>query len=245
MQANIFPVILENAYQLSPYVKHFVFRPVATIPFNYLPGQFITIHFEHEGKILRRSYSIANAPTDNNQIEFAAGYVAGGPGTDLLFGLKIGDTININGPFGRLILKDNDPKRYIMVATSTGITPYRAMMKELCKRMAAEPQLEVVVLLGVQHRTDALYSDEFLALTTQFPQLTFQIHYSREAAEHLATHERCGYVQSGFAELALKPEEDMIYLCGNPAMIDDAFTYLKDHGFSTQNVIREKYISAP
>jgi NAD(P)H-flavin reductase len=43
--------------------------------------------------------------------------------------------------------------------------------------------------------------------------------------------------------LALNPEGDKVYLCGNPAMIDEAFAYLTQNGFTTPHIVREKYIS--
>lgn len=243
MQVNTFPIILENTWMLSPKVKHFVFRSLQETPFDYIPGQFITIHFEHDSKILRRSYSIANIPANDNRIEFAAGYAENGPGTELLFNLKIGDSIQINGPFGRLVLKDDNPKRYILAATSTGVTPFRAMMAELTHRIETNPELHVVILLGVQKSEEILYCDEFLKFANSSSRITFQAHLSRGLRENLAAHEQLGYVQHAFPNLDLHPDEDRVYLCGNPAMIDDAFAYLKDHGFAMQNVIREKYIS--
>ncbi len=243
MQLITFPITLQDAFMASPKVKHFIFKSEQTPAFNYLPGQFITIHFEHDDKIIRRSYSIANVPLQNNRIEFAAGYVEEGPGTNLLFNLKPNDTININGPFGRLTLKDEIPKRYILVATSTGITPYRAMMTELQKRLQANPELHVVILQGVQKRGDILYNDEFLTLAASCPRVTFRAHLSRESEQGMKAHEYTGYVQNSFPDLALNPQEDVVYLCGNPGMIDDSFAYLQDNGFAMQQIIREKYIS--
>ena len=46
-----------------------------------------------------------------------------------------------------------------------------------------------------------------------------------------------------YPELHLNPEQDLVYLCGNPGMIDDSFSYLKEQGFAMQQIIREKYIS--
>lgn len=242
MQVITFPIVLEEAFMISPQVKHFVFRATQTPPFNYTPGQFITIHFEVSGKIVRRSYSIANVPLQNNKIEFAAGYVEGGPGTNLLFNLKPGDAIQINGPFGRLILKEPNPKRYILVATSTGVTPYRAMLPELMRRLEQHPELEVVILQGVQKKEDVLYEQDFLEFAKQCRRAQFRVHLSREA-DNLLDHQLSGYVQTSFPKLDLNPQEDLIYLCGNPGMIDDSFTFLKDNGFAMQQIIREKYIS--
>ncbi len=243
MQVNTFPIVLEESFMISPKVKHFIFKCENTPAFNYLPGQFITIHFERDGKSLKRSYSIANEPNQNNRIEFAAGYFEGGPGTELLFNLKKGDTININGPFGRLIFKDETPGRYILVATSTGSTPYRAMLNELSKRMEQHPKLEVVILQGVQRREEILYPEEFIAFSQKHPKVTFRPYLSRVEVKDLQENEFKGYVQHAFPDLNLNPAEDVVYLCGNPGMIDDAFNYLKDHGFAMQQIIREKYIS--
>ena len=243
MSPTTFPIILEDSYMLSPRVKHFIFKCSNTPVFNYQPGQFITLHFEYENKTFRRSYSIANAPAQDNRIEFAAGYIEGGPGTNLLFNLKPNDILHINGPFGRLILKDSIPQRYILIATSTGITPYRSMINELKHRLLSNPSLEVVILQGVQKREDMLYHNEFLDLSTAFPRVIFRAQLSRETNKNLEAYEYIGHVQSAFDELRLNPEQDMVYLCGNPGMIDDAFADLKDKGFAPQQIIREKYIS--
>lgn len=245
MQANLFPITLVEAIMISPNVKHFIFNADNSPIFDYKPGQFITIHFERDGKQLKRSYSIANVPVKDNRIEFAAGYVEGGPGTDLLFNLSPGDSISINGPFGRLILKEDLPKRYILAATSTGVTPYRAMLAELEQRLRNNPALHVVILLGVQKDVDALYAEEFVNFANNFPgQATFRLQLSRADEATLQPHQFKGYVQHAFSEIELNPSEDVVYLCGNPGMIDEAFEDLKTRGFTMQQIIREKYISA-
>lgn len=244
MQIITFPITLKESTMLSSQVKHFVFNAALDPAFNYQPGQFITVHFERGDKSIKRSYSIANIPSQDNTIEFAAGFVEGGPGTDLLFNLKPGDQININGPFGRLILREELPKRYLFVATSTGITPFRAMLDELKRRLLANPSLEVVILQGTRNQEQVLYADEFLAFAAQFPgRVLFRAQLSRVEDETLQPHEFKGYVQNAFAELKLNPENDLVYLCGNPGMIDQSFEYLKEQGFSIQQVIREKYTS--
>ena len=244
MAINTFPITLIETRMLTPQVKHFVFETQQSPAFTYLPGQFITLHFEKDGKTLKRSYSIANSPTQDNRIEISAGYIAGGPGTELLFHLKPGDKVEVSGPFGRLTLRDEQPKRYIFVATSTGVTPYRAMLDELKQRIQANPSLKIVILQGVQKREDLLFPEEFFAVQQQFPQISFRAHLSRQPETDLGDCEYSGYVQTAFADLALNPEEDVVYLCGNPSMIDEAFEQLKTLGFTTQQIIREKYISA-
>jgi len=244
MPIEMFQFQLESTYMLSPNVKHFVFNHTKDTIFDYLPGQFITLNFEHQGKIIRRSYSIANAPQKDNRIEFAASYVESGPGTNYLFNLKSGDMVQLSGPFGRLIPKEISPQRYVLVATSTGVTPYRAMIPALQQLLEHDPKIEVVVFEGVQTHQDLLYEQDFLDWAAQSDRVTFRAFLSREQGEPSQSHIQHGHVQKGFAALNLNPEQDYVYLCGNPAMIDDAFDILKEQGFTTQQIVREKYISS-
>ncbi len=245
MQMNLFPMTLVDAFMLSPRVKHFIFKTEHQPAFTYLPGQFITIHFEHENKVIKRSYSIANIPLQNNCIEFAAGYAENGPGSELLFNLKPGDIINANGPFGRLILKEPPPKRFILAATSTGVTPYRAMLATLKNLMMQHPDLRVLILLGVQRPEEILYPEDFIELTKQFPERAqFRSQLSRTDSIDLQANQYKGYVQHAFDDINLNCDEDVVYLCGNPGMVDASFQLLKDRGFTMQQIVREKYISA-
>jgi ferredoxin-NADP reductase len=247
MSRKEFTLILEESHNIAPSVKHFRFRREEGEVFAFIPGQFITLHIPTAQKVLRRSYSIANSthqPSD--QIEFAASYVPRGAASELLFGLQKGESVKATGPFGRLILRDEQPQRYIFVATGTGVTPYRSMLSELAERFAKTPTFKVILLLGVRRPDDLLYRDEFLAFAAQHPWFEFRAHYTRIAPEVvLAAHEYRGYVCQAFAELVPNPGQDIIYLCGNPNMVDEAFALLtKAHHFPSEAIRREKYISA-
>lgn len=235
------PITLIESYMLSPRVKQFVFKVNQESNFHYIPGQFITIQFLLNEKLLRRSYSIANVPMKNNIIEFAAGYVDNGPATNLLFNLKPGETLDMAGPFGRLVLKDDIPKRYILIATSTGVTPYKSMLEQLQIRLEQNPELEIIILQGVQTKNDLLYKNEFQNFSNINQRVKFYCCYSKE--NFFEENEHLGYIQSFLPKLNLNSETDIIYLCGNPGMIDDSFEYLKNIGFNPQQIIREKYIS--
>jgi ferredoxin-NADP reductase len=243
MQRESFTLTLKSATKITPSVLHMAFVLENETPLEFTPGQFITFHWEEEpGKLIQRSYSIATIPGETNAIEIAVSPFEGGAGTRLLFGLQPGDKIQTTGPFGRLTLREERPERYILVATGTGITPYRSMLPELAKRIN-ETKLKTVVLLGVQSHQDLLYGEDFLRFATEHSNFDFYAYYSRRWPDKLAAHERKGHVQAAFPELHLSPSTDIVYLCGNPNMIDDAFIKLREIGFETAQVRREKYIS--
>lgn len=245
MSMQTFPLILKETYMITPTVRHFAFMPADEQAVKFVPGQFITIHFKSQTRSFRRSYSIATMSNGQDApIEFAASYIKDGPGSEFLFNLKGGDRVETSGPFGRLVLRDEAPSRYILIATGTGVTPYRAMLAQIRQRLIEQPNLQVVILLGVRNREELLYGSDFMLFASSQERFQFVAHYSRETRESLKAFERAGYVQTGFDSLALSPHEDIVYLCGNPDMIDEAFVKLRALGFETANIRREKYVSS-
>lgn len=230
---------------VAPGVKHLAFERVDGERLDFIPGQFISVHFTANEKPIKRSYSIATIPNNSEYIEIALSYVEGGSASKLLFELEPGQELNISGPYGRLILRDEEtPKRLILIATGTGVTPYRSMLPQFHERFLQDPDLEVRVLLGVRTHNEQLYSKDFLEFAEEHPRFHFDIYYSREYPDELAEHEHSGYVQTAFPALNLDPEAgDLIYLCGNPNMVDNAVELLKQKQFTIQQIRREKYIS--
>lgn len=236
-----FTLTLKSAEIIAPTIKHLAFEKVDG-PLDYKAGQFISFHFEHAGQKLKRSYSVATAPKHGNLVEIAISHIAGGPASDLLFGLKTGDKLETTGPYGRFVLQEGNPKRLLLIATGTGVTPYLSMLPELKQRID-QHQTEVIVLLGVKNREYCLYGQQFVKFAEENPRFKFLACYSREFPTEPQSFERHGHVQSVFTEIKPDPTTDVVYLCGNPSMIDESFNQLKEIGFAVQQIRREKYIS--
>ncbi len=239
MAFKTFPLRLLESRHVTPSILHLVFTRDDAVEIEYQAGQFINIHFDNDGKKIHRSYSIANAP-GADYMEIAMSPVAGGRATTLLSGLSVGDVIEGSGPYGRFVLRDEEPTRYVLVATGTGVTPYRSMLPLLEERIARGFSADV--LLGIWRREEALYADEFLALAKNQPGFTFHACYSQEMPDNLADHECQGYVQARMRQLNLNPDHDIVYLCGNPDMVDQAMAWLKELGFPVARIRREKYL---
>ncbi len=243
MLPKTYILTLKQIKHITPTVLHLGFARADNQPLDFIPGQFVTIHFTHEDKVVRRSYSVATIPGQSDLLEMAVSYVAEGLASEYLFHLQVGDQVEATGPFGRLILSQERPQRYLLVATGTGVTPYRSMLPDLLARLADQADLEVVILQGVRTRADALYVEDFLAAAEKNPRLKFYACYSREFLEQAEAYEQQGYVSTVIKELTINPQHDLAYLCGNPNMIDEVFTYLKEQGMPIESIRREKYIS--
>ena len=234
---------------LAPTVGHYAFVRDDGQPLDYIPGQFIQVHFHYaDGTATKRSYSLAtihdHALGPGEAVEIAVSYVAGGAATAMFEGLEVGGQIDASGPFGRFCLMPADAnKRYLLVGTGTGVTPYRAMLPQI-ETLIRERGIEVVLLFGARTPVELLYGDEFRAFAESHPGFRFVPCFSRELPDDPHPDVRHGYVQQFLDEFAPNPETDIAYLCGNPNMVDACFESLKGHGLPVPQIRREKYVSS-
>lgn len=242
MPRQKFNLVLKSSRMVTPRVRQLGFVREDGEPLEYVSGQFITLHLPHEEKVLRRSYSVATMSDSDEEVRIAATYVPDGRATGMLFDMEAGETVEATGPFGRFVLREDPPARYILVATGTGASPYRAMLPRLRERLG--DGYSALLLLGVRSPEDLLYGDDFLEFAEGQEGFDFMACYSRRMPEEPGTHERAGYVQRTLEELSVDPERDIVYLCGNPQMIDQAVTHLKEKGFKNPRLRREKYVSS-
>ena len=234
---------------LAPSVGHYQFVRDDGQPLDFVPGQFIQVHFRYaDGTPAKRSYSLAtihdHALGPGEAVEIAVSYVPGGAATALFEGLPEGGHVEASGPFGRFCLMPGDRyARYLLIATGTGVTPYRSMLPQL-QSLMAERGVEVVLLQGARTPAELLYGDEFRAFADAHPGFRYVPCLSRELPPDPHPDVRHGYVQQHLGAFAPDAAHDIAYLCGNPDMVDACFEALKGFGLPVPQIRREKYVSS-
>ena len=246
--ANHFPLRLIGSRMLAPSVRHLDFARDDGQPLDFIPGQFIQVHFNYpDGAATKRSYSLAtihdHALGPGEAVEIAVSYVPGGAATALFTALDEGQQIQASGPYGRFCLGAGDSnQRYLLIGTGTGVTPYRAMLPRLAQLMAARG-VEIVLLFGARTPAELIYGEDFYAFAAAHPGFRFVPCFSRELPDDPHADVHRGYVQEALLEFSPNGERDVAYLCGNPNMVDAAFEALKAQGLPIPHIRREKYIS--
>jgi ferredoxin-NADP reductase len=244
-----FPLKLVSGRMLAPSVRHLVFVRDDGLALDFMPGQFVQVHFSNpDGSATKRSYSLASqhpgTRAADDDVEIAVSYVAGGVATALFEGLHEGDAIQASGPYGRFCLLPGDTNsRYLLVATGTGVTPYRSMLPQIAQ-LIAERGIEVVLLQGARSPEELLYGEEFEAFAREHANFRHIPCFSRMVPADAHADVRQGYVQGALPELMPDAARDIAYLCGNPDMVDTCFDALKAAGLPIPHIRREKYVSS-
>ncbi|APP83186.1 ferredoxin--NADP(+) reductase [Xanthomonas hortorum pv. gardneri] len=243
-----FPLKLVDRRMIAPTVAHCQFLRDDGQPLDFQPGQFIQIHFSGaDGTPTKRSYSLAtihdHAFGPGEAVDIAVSFVPGGTATALFEGLQIGDQLQASGPYGRFCLPPGDHnRRYVLIATGTGVTPYRSILPLLAEAIASRG-VQVVLLQGARTPVELLYGDDFRAFADAHPQFRYVPCFSRELPDQPHADVRHGYVQQQLAEFAPDAQGDIAYLCGNPDMVDSCIEALKAAGLPNAQIRREKYVS--
>ena len=78
-------------------------------------------------------------------------------------------------------------------------------------------------------------------MATEYPGFSFHACYSRQQPDAPQAYEYAGRVNRLYEQLEADPQQDMVYLCGNPDMVDESAAWFMERDFSAKNLKREKY----
>jgi ferredoxin-NADP reductase len=224
--------VLQETTLIAPETRHcrFALPDVASFPF--LPGQFVSLTAPLNGRQITRAYSICSSPS-GNQFEICFNRVQDGRFSPFLYDLRPGDTVQAKGPHGYFTLKNPD-RPVLMIATGTGVAPFRSMLLHMLPGGAAS---SITLLFGVRHEEGILYRDEFERLQRQHLNFRFWPSLTRPRQTWMG---RTGRVQTHLEE-ALAAEGLDVYICGLNAMVKDVRAILKERGLERGRVFYERY----
>ncbi len=222
---------------LTPSVREVTIDPGPA--FEFEPGQWVSIKIpDAAGRDLARSYSIASAPRSDGTFDLAVTLVEHGPGSGYLHGVAVGTSLAISRAQGFFTM-DDFSRPAILVATGTGVCPFRSMVQALASVHQRLPH-PVSLLLGVRSEQDLLYADEFAAYERSLPGFRFLPCLSRPTDPWSGLR---GYVQAHVPDLVRQHEAACdVYVCGLSRMVTDLRGMLKNQlGLSKDSIHTERY----
>src|SRR3990167_934291 len=204
--------------------------------FRFRAGQFARLGVQKaDGSVVWRAYSMVSAPHDEF-LEFFSIVVPGGEFTSELSRLKAGDSLLVDKQaFGFLTLdRFVDGRDLWLLASGTGPAPFLSILQgfevwQRFERIVLAYSARTAGELAYQPLIHGLEKLEHLA--EYAGKLTYLPLVTREQAPNCLHGRITRLLTSGELEraagLSLKPEHSRLMLCGNPQMIDDTRTLLK------------------
>lgn len=232
----------------SSDVGMFKFRLLGMDKPNFTPGQYATIGLEGEdGKIIWRPYSIVSSPYEDF-FEFYIELVPHGKLTPRLWKLKVGDRVWMRP---RIVGKFNlskDSKKHIFVSTVTGAAPFISMVRtqkyELEAGKIKEPHHFLFLHGASKSRELGIYKDELTELSKEVDWLIYVPTVSRpwEDPEWKGEVGRVDELVRKYADMySFKHTEAVVYVCGNPDMMQNVRGIMKRARFPEDRIKEEKY----
>ena len=182
----------------------------------FLPGQYIDILLK-DGT--RRSFSMANAPHDDEYVQLHVRHVPGGAFTDYVFQtMKERDILRLEGPFGTFFLREESAKPIVLVASGTGFAPIKALIEAALRKGIPRP----MTLYWGARRPKDLYLN---ALPERWAAEHSGFKYVPVISDALAEDRwdgRTGFVHRAVMEDLSDLSGHQVYACGVPIMVDSA-----------------------
>jgi CDP-4-dehydro-6-deoxyglucose reductase len=182
----------------------------------FLAGQYVDILLK-DGT--RRSFSMANAPHDDEFVELHVRHVPGGSFTDHVFmKMKERDMLRFEGPLGTFFLREESDKPIVFVASGTGFAPIKSIIETALKKGVTRP---MTLYWGARRPKDVYLNELPQRWAAAHPQLRY-VPVISEALPEDNWQGRTGFVHRAVMEDFPDLSACQVYACGVPIMVDSA-----------------------
>lgn len=188
--------------------------------FEFRSGQYLSLGMPDDMNM--REYSIYSGSNDSF-LEVLIKEVEEGDVSVILKKTRVGQALNVEGPYGFFTLKEKDIENseFLFLATGTGISPFHSFIQ-------SNPKINYKLIHGVRFNTETYEKEtyESIRYTSAISQDS-KGNYQGRLTEFLKT---------------LNPNSDTLcYLCGNVDMIHDAYDILQEKGIPVDQIHSEVY----
>ncbi|OHD21208.1 MAG: oxidoreductase [Spirochaetes bacterium GWB1_66_5] len=199
--------------------------------------QFVVPAYELTPDPVYRAYSISSSPARKDQVELEIRLVPNGICTTYVFQhLKVGDSVNINGPYGEFHLRDSE-RDLIFVAGGSGMAPIKSILLDMLERGIRR---KATYFFGARAVRDLFLVEEMRELEKKLPGFKFVPALSNPEPGDNWEGEK-GLITEVLSRHFERLDHHEAYLCGSPGMIDASIKVFKAKGLPEELIFFDKF----
>ena len=217
-------------------MRHLVVRLVEPAAIKFFPGQYVD--FVIPGTDETRSFSMANTSSlESGQLEFVIKVYPDGLFSRFLdTEVKVGDRLDITGPFGVFTLRDAPGSDLVFVGGGAGMAPILALLRTMAERGIDR---KTTFYYGARRKRDLCFEDELRELESRLPSFRYVPALSEPDGD-----EWDGEVGL-ITDVVRRGESSLVrtdaYVCGPPPMVEAALELLPALGVADKRIFYDKF----
>ncbi len=225
-----FSSTIKSITEVNETINEYIFK-FDNEDVKYKPGQFILVKIQSNPEMYR-AYSISKFDEVNKTITVDVKKMEDGYGTGIIFNnFKKGNKVTLQGPMGHELLIDEKAKEVVLVAGGIGITPFRAIVKDLVEK---DNNLEKFTLVyGANYENEFMFDEEF----KKYAEASDKFNYVKVVAFDEDYEGEKGFVTDVLKNMDLN--KNKIYMCGPPPMTNAAEKMLIDMNIPITDIAYE------
>lgn len=162
---------VSNVFAETPSIKTFrlVNPSGGSIPFAFVPGQFLTLAVALAGRTTKRSYTIASSAAQRDYVEITIKREELGVVSRYLHDRVVpGELLQIAAPQGRFTFSGTEADSIVLIGAGVGITPLMCIVRTLTDRGWNK---DIFLLFACRTSGDFVFREELEHLQRRHPNL--------------------------------------------------------------------------
>lgn len=216
-------------------IKEVTFDLLEPQTIDFKAGQYMQLEtpkYAKSKQSVSRAYSISSSPGMTDKLQLIIRRVPDGICTTWVHDfMKVGDLVNLTGPFGDFYIRDTQAD-ILFVAGGSGKAPIKSMVEDL---YASGNTRKMTYFFGARTTKDLYLTEYFKEFEEKLTDFTYVPILSHPEANE-DWQGKTGYIPPYFKEYMRDPKNTEAYLCGSPGMIAAVEKELKNLGVPAGNI---------
>lgn len=218
-------------------LRHLVLKLTEPADLKFFPGQYVDIAIPDSEAT--RSFSMANITSRNGGLlEFVIRIYPDGAFSKFLDSeIKVGDVLQLTGPFGTFTLREGSDNNLLFLGGGAGMAPILSLLRSMADRGI---ERKATFYYGARGKRDLCFEDELRELEKVLPDFSYVPALSEPAGDD-DWDGQTGMITDVLKQAGHDLGRTDAYVCGPPPMVEAALALLPTLGVPENRIFYDKF----